>query len=67
MVDMDNQLSEVRTRAFSDRDVQGNQEGEPPHLTPKMIFLLLLTLAVIALIVILALIGPVAGEISALF
>ena len=36
-------------------------DTRPPRLTGKMTFFLLLTLAAIAVIVVLALIGPVAG------
>lgn len=61
MEELDNHLPEVHTLARSDRDMPGNQEAKPPRLTRKMAFLLLLTIAAIAVIVILALIGPVAG------
>ncbi len=61
MVEQDNHHREVNTLASSERDVLGDREARSPRLTRKMAFLLLLTLAAIAVIVVLALIGPVAG------
>lgn len=53
MVEIDNQST----------DMHGPDDGDtkPPRLTKKMICLLALTLIAAAVIVILALIGPVAG------
>jgi hypothetical protein len=65
MVEQNTHLPEVHTLASSDRDAPGDQEDPPPRLTRKMAFLLLLTLAAIAVIIVLALIGPVAdGDIG---
>jgi hypothetical protein len=61
MVEQNTHFPEVNTLASSNRDVPGDREARPPRLTRKMAFLLLLTLAAIAVIIVLALIGPVAG------
>jgi hypothetical protein len=53
MVEIDNQPT--NTHRPDDRDTK------PPRLTKKMTFLLVLTLIAVVVIVVLALIGPVAG------
>jgi hypothetical protein len=61
MVELDNHSSDVNTLAPSGRDTPDDGDAESPRLSRKMIFLVLLTLAAIVVIVILALVGPVAG------
>jgi hypothetical protein len=62
MVELDNHSPDVNTLDFSDGDTPDDGgDFKSPRLSRKMIFLVLLTLAAVAVIVILALIGPVAG------
>jgi hypothetical protein len=63
MVELDNRPVETSKRTVSDVGAPDGQDGgtKPPWLTKRMTFLLLLTLIAIAVIVALALIGPMAG------
>jgi hypothetical protein len=61
MIEIDNHPTEAKVFTLPDTykpDVVGTKT---PRLTKKMAFLLILTLIAVAVIVVLALIGPVAG------
>jgi hypothetical protein len=61
MIELENQAAEVKKTMAA--DVAGSQDGEEksPRLTKGAAFLLVLTLIAIAVIIALALIGPLAG------
>jgi hypothetical protein len=61
MMEVDNQPTEAEVFPLPNTDGPDGGDIEPPRLTKKMTFLLILTLIAVAVIVVLALIGPVAG------
>lgn len=61
MTEIDNHPTEAKILTLPDTHKPGGGDAKPPRLTKKMTFLLVLTLIAVAVIVILALIGPVAG------
>ena len=61
MIEIDNHPPEAKVFTLPDTHKPDGGDTKPPWLTKKTTFLLVLTLIAIAVIVVLALIGPVAG------
>ncbi len=61
MVELDKRPPEVNIHALPDTDAPNDRDAEPAQPTGKMTLLLAVTLIAVAVIVVLALIGPVAG------
>jgi hypothetical protein len=61
MIETDNHPAEAKVFTLPNTDKPDDHDTKPPRLTKKMTFLLVLTLIAVAVIVVLALIGPVAG------
>jgi hypothetical protein len=61
MIEMDNHPTEAKKLTSPETDRPDDRDTKPPRLTKKMTFLLIMTLIAVAVIVVLALVGPVAG------
>jgi hypothetical protein len=61
MIEIDNHPTEARVFTSPDTDRPDGGDVKPPRLTKKMALLVALTLIAVAVIVVLALIGPVGG------
>lgn len=61
MMTRDNHPTEAKVFTLPDTDRPDDGDTKPPRLAKRMTFFLILTLIAVAVIVILALVGPVAG------
>jgi hypothetical protein len=62
MIELDNRPAEIEAPVLPETDTSDDGGSRTPRLTGKMTLLLVLTIVAIAVVVILALIGPVAGR-----